>query len=134
MRRHVNRGARVFSRASLEPEDWELDTGVGSTTTSGAGWLGVRALTDADVDEEADDEEVEGVELGPARPHTGLAGRLLTGLECGDARLVVLGLLLGVDEGVEIGEGPRDLEGASGLAEEGEYQEDVDVDVGVGLA
>ena len=52
--------------------------------------------------------------LGPC-PHTGLAGRLLTGLECGDARRVVLGLLLGVEEGVEMGEGPSDLEGASGL-------------------
>jgi hypothetical protein len=35
-------------------------------------------------------------------------------LECIDARRVALGLPLGVEEGVERGEGPRNLEEASG--------------------
>jgi hypothetical protein len=49
-----------------------------------------------------------------SRPHTRLAGRLPTGLDCVDARRVALGLPLGVEEGVEMGEGPINLEETSG--------------------
>lgn len=45
----------------------------------------------------------------------GLDGRLWAGLGCGETCLVALGLLLGVVDGVAMGEGPSVVDGASRL-------------------
>lgn len=59
---------------------------------------------------EDDDEEGE-----EGLPKAGLGGRVPVGLAWGETCRVVLGLLLGVVAGVEMGEGPSVLDGASGL-------------------
>ncbi|RXW16664.1 hypothetical protein EST38_g9198 [Candolleomyces aberdarensis] len=111
MRQHVRRGAIAFSRA--EDEEGFEDPPMCNEGVALFKGAACDALEEADeVDTRFEQEAVEEKEEEPtgSRPLTGLAIQLLTGLECGEACCLALGLLLGVEEGVEIGGGPSDGE------------------------